>query len=68
MASNRNTAVILSSSLPVRNPRARPSGVMWLTWNLVDMEIGKTYAFRVAANGGSGGISDWSVEVVRTAA
>jgi hypothetical protein len=32
------------------------------------MELGKTYAFRVAAIGGASGQSDWSAEVVRMAA
>jgi hypothetical protein len=32
------------------------------------LELGKTYAFRIAAIGGASGRSDWSAEVVRMAA
>jgi hypothetical protein len=32
------------------------------------MTVGVEYAFRVAAIGGSGGMSDWSTVVMRTAA
>lgn len=33
-----------------------------------NMEIGKTFAFRIATTGGSTSQSDWSMEIVRTAA
>ena len=38
------------------------------TLTLNGMTVGTEYAFRVAAIGGNGGMSDWSPEVIRTAA
>lgn len=38
------------------------------TLTLNDMTVGTAYVFRVAAGGGRSGISDWSPEVMRTAA
>ena len=37
-------------------------------YKCTDLELGKVYAFRIAAIGGSTGQSDWSAEVVRMAA
>ena len=69
---------------PVVNARAyniqvSPADTMERTWEpirtsttvrqkFVGLELGKVYAFRVAAVGGASGLSDWSAEVVRMAA
>jgi Fibronectin type III domain len=69
---------------PVLNARAyniqvSPADTMDRVWQPIrtsttvrqmfeNMELGKTYAFRVAAVGGASGQSPWSVEVVRMAA
>lgn len=37
-------------------------------YKCTELELGKVYAFRIAAIGGTTGLSDWSAEVVRMAA
>ena len=81
---NGTPGVMLLSWDPVTNARAynvqmSPADTMERDWTpvetcsvtkrrLSDMTLGKVYAFRIAAVGGSTGQSEWSAEAVRMAA
>lgn len=63
----KNYAVQFSEAVTPRNWNALPNSDK-SKLQIPNMDVGKTYAFRVAASGGSTGQSYWCPEVIRAAA